>query len=39
MSFKAALPVHKDCFAKAEDRKVIDIRQLYRSLQHFRAKT
>lgn len=39
MSFKATLSVHKDCFAEAEDRKVIDIRQLFRNLQHFRAKT
>lgn len=25
MSFKATVPVHRDCFAEAEDRKVTDI--------------
>lgn len=25
MSFKETVPVHRDCFAEAEDKKVIDI--------------
>lgn len=36
MSFKATLPVLRDCFAEAEDRKVIDIR-LQAIIQEFAA--
>lgn len=36
MSFKATLPVHKDCFAEPEDRKVIDTR-LQAIIQEFTA--
>lgn len=37
MSFKAMLPVQRDCFAEAEDRKVIDLRLQAMIIQEFAA--